>query len=171
MYEHFNPLGLSDAWWQHILMLVVAAILGYIIGYRSRKSEIEGLETELAGIDTSLDDCLRSKKVNISAAAAIPVAAVAFAASKMVAVTPDNLKVVEGIGPKIEELFNGKGIMTFAQLADSDVEHLREILVGAGTKFQVHDPATWPQQAAMARDGKWDELKKWQDTLHKGRVE
>ena len=56
MYEHFNPLGLSDAWWQHILMLVVAAILGYIIGYRSRKSEIEGLETELAGVDTSLDD-------------------------------------------------------------------------------------------------------------------
>jgi len=163
MYEHFNPLGLSGAWWQHILMLVVAAILGYIIGYRSRKSEIEGLEAELAGIDTSLDDCLKSKKATVQAAAIV--------APKVVAVTPDDLKIVEGIGPKIEDLFNSHGIMTFVQLAASDAEYLREILVTAGTNFQIHDPTTWPQQAALARDGRWDELKKWQDELYKGRPE
>ena len=32
------------------------------------------------------------------------------------------------------------------------------------------DPTTWPQQAAMAADGKWDELKVWQDELDGGRV-
>ncbi len=152
MYEHFNPLGLSDAWWQHILMIVVAAVLGYIIGYYSRRSEIEGLEIELAGIDASLDDCLSSKKIDV-------------------VVRPDDLKIVEGIGPKIEELFKSQGITTFAKLAASSAEHLREILVTAGTNFQIHDPTTWPQQAAMARDGKWDELKKWQDELYKGRPE
>jgi predicted flap endonuclease-1-like 5' DNA nuclease len=161
MYEHFNPIGLSSAWWQHILMLVVSGILGYIIGYRSRKSEIEGLEAEFNSVDAALDDCLRSKKV-VPAAFAAPVAA---------AFTPDDLKVVEGIGPKIEELFNANGIYTFAQLAAANAEDLRAILVGAGTNFQIHDPTTWPQQSALARDGKWDELKTWQDELNKGRVE
>lgn len=153
MYEHFNPLGLTDAWWQHILMLLVSAILGYIIGYFSRKSEIEALETELAGLDVSLDDCLRKKKVVV------------------VKPTRDNLKIVEGIGPKIEELFNNNGILTFAKLAATDSERLREILVNAGTNFQIHDPTTWPEQSALARDGKWNELKAWQDELYKGRPE
>lgn len=34
----------------------------------------------------------------------------------------------------------------------------------------MHDPTTWPDQAALARDGKWDELKKWQDELNKGKA-
>ena len=29
-------------------------------------------------------------------------------------------------------------------------------------------PATWPKQAKMAADGKWDELKKWQDEMDGG---
>jgi predicted flap endonuclease-1-like 5' DNA nuclease len=155
MYEHFNPFGLPGAWWQHLLMLVVSAILGYIIGYRSRKGEIESLEAELSGLDVSLDDCLRNKKVAFVA----PIA------------TPDDLKIVEGIGPKIEELFNNNGILTFAKLAATDSKHLREILVNAGPNYQIHDPTTWPQQSALARDGKWDELKAWQDELYKGRPE
>lgn len=167
MYQHFNPLANTDAWWQHILMLVVAAILGYIIGYRSRRSQIEDMEATLANLDSDLDDCIRNNKVESAAFVAPPV--MAMAATPVVPPTPDDLKVVEGIGPVIEKLFNNAGIWTFAELATTAPERLREILLAGGSRFQIHDPSTWPDQAALARDSKWDELKKWQGELNKGR--
>jgi predicted flap endonuclease-1-like 5' DNA nuclease len=181
MYGHFNPLELADAWWQHILMLVVSAILGYIIGYRSRRSEIEGLEADLAALEVDVEDCLKSKKivapmpdpvpeVRIPEPVATPPLAVFAPPLAMVApVKPDDLKIVEGIGPKIEELLHNEGVLTYAQLAETAPERIKEILVAAGSRFQMHDPTTWPDQSAMARDGKFDELKQWQDELNKGR--
>ena len=47
----------------------------------------------------------------------------------------DDLKIVEGIGPKIEELFNNAGIYTFAQLSDTSVEKMKSILEAAGSRF------------------------------------
>ena len=82
----------------------------------------------------------------------------------------DDLKKVEGIGPKIAELFNDAGIMTFADLAGTDVDKLKEILVAAGSRYASKNPSSWPKQAQMAVDGKWDELKVWQDNV-KGGVE
>lgn len=81
----------------------------------------------------------------------------------------DDLEKVEGIGPKIAEVLTEAGIDTFAKLADSTPEAIREILDNAGSQFASHDPATWPQQAKLAADGKWDELKAWQDELDGGR--
>jgi predicted flap endonuclease-1-like 5' DNA nuclease len=170
MYGHFNPLEMNGAWWQHILMLVVAAILGYIIGYLSRKGKVESLETELSELDGALDECQKSVKTMIATVSVIaPVPAVALAPEPVVPIIPDDLKIVEGIGPKIEQLLNKEGILTFAQLANTSPERIKEILVAAGSRFQMHDPTTWPQQSAFARDGRWDELKAWQDELNKGR--
>lgn len=84
-------------------------------------------------------------------------------------VTPDDLKIVEGIGPKIEQLLNADGIYTFDQLAKSTYSQIKEVLDNAGPRFQIHDPSTWAQQAALARDGKTEELKKLQDELKGGR--
>jgi len=81
----------------------------------------------------------------------------------------DDLTRVEGIGPKISEILMDNGIASFAALADSDVDRLKSILEEAGTRFRMHDPATWPQQSALARDGKWDELKELQDRLNGGK--
>ncbi len=175
MYEHFNPFGLGDAWWQHLLMLVVAGILGYIIGYISGKNRVDTLESELLALDVDLDECTKSKNA-MMAAVAVPVVktvqAKAFAApTPAPVIIPDDLKIVEGIGPKIEQLLNKEGILTYAQLALTSPDRIREILVAAGTRFQMHDPTTWPTQSAMARDGKWEELKVWQDELNKGRTE
>lgn len=83
----------------------------------------------------------------------------------------DDLAVVEGIGPKIAGLFNQAGIFTFAQLADTSVEKMQEILDAAGSAYAVHEPTTWAQQSALARDGKWDELKVLQDELNAGKAE
>lgn len=82
----------------------------------------------------------------------------------------DDLKKIEGIGPKIAEVFAAAGIDTFAKLADADVANLKTILEEAGSQFASHDPTTWPQQAKLAAEGKFDELKALQDELQGGRA-
>ena len=81
----------------------------------------------------------------------------------------DDLKKVEGIGPKIESLLNDAGIYTFAQLSETDPDKIREILDAAGPRYRIHDPATWPKQAGLAAEGRWDELKQLQDELNGGK--
>ena len=103
-------------------------------------------------------------------AAAKPVAANADKpAAKKAEAKADDLTRVEGIGPKIAELMHDAGIRTFADLAAADVEKLNGILHDGGSHFASHDPTTWPQQAGLAAQGKFDELQTLQDELKGGR--
>jgi large subunit ribosomal protein L27 len=81
----------------------------------------------------------------------------------------DDLKIVEGIGPKIEGLLHDGGIKTWADLADAPAEKVQAILDEAGPRYNMHDPATWSKQAQMANDGQWEELEAYQDRLDGGR--
>jgi large subunit ribosomal protein L27 len=81
----------------------------------------------------------------------------------------DDLKIVEGIGPKIETLLKEGGINTWEELANAEVDRLKEILDAAGPRYQIHDPSTWPAQSKFAAEGKWEELKEYQDMLLGGR--
>ncbi len=82
----------------------------------------------------------------------------------------NDLKIIEGIGPKIEELFKKSGIDTWKKLAETPASTLKKILDEQGGKnFKMHDPGTWPQQAKLAYQGKWKELKELQDKLVGGR--
>lgn len=81
----------------------------------------------------------------------------------------DNLKRIEGIGPKIEQLLHAAAIHTFKNLAEAPLEKLQEILTEAGPRFRMHKPDTWSRQAKIAAEGNWDELKTWQDKLKGGR--
>ena len=80
---------------------------------------------------------------------------------------PDDLTVIEGIGPKISSVFQAAGITTLTQLAATDADTLKRILTEA--KIRLGDPGTWPEQAALAAEAKWDELTVLQDTLKGGR--
>ena len=86
-----------------------------------------------------------------------------------VAIVPDDLIRIEGIGPKINEILAKSGIVTFQQLVDTPVERLRELLKGAGARFASHDPSTWGEQAALAAKGDWDAFKKLTDELDGGK--
>jgi len=81
----------------------------------------------------------------------------------------DDLTKIEGIGPKIAEHLNNAGITTFAELAKTKTEKIQEVLDNAGPRYKIHNPKTWAKQSQMAADGKWDELKKWQDELDGGK--
>lgn len=79
----------------------------------------------------------------------------------------DDLTKIEGIGPVIAETLNEAGITTFESLADTDIDTLKERMEHVRGS---HDPQTWGQQAALARDGKWEELDELQEELKGGKA-
>ena len=81
----------------------------------------------------------------------------------------DDLKAIEGIGPKIAGLLNDAGITTWRMLSSTSVERIQEILNAAGPRYKLADPKTWPKQAELAADGKFKELQAYQDELDGGR--
>ncbi|WP_452224886.1 hypothetical protein [Lacinutrix chionoecetis] len=85
------------------------------------------------------------------------------------AIKKDDLTIVEGIGPKIRELFHNHKITTWAGLADCTVEKCQEVLASGGKRFEIHKPNTWPEQAKIAALGQWQKLKDWQDELDGGK--
>jgi predicted flap endonuclease-1-like 5' DNA nuclease len=117
--------------------------------------------------------------------AAVPMAAVPLAAVPVVdeavpdvaegakalgfPVKLDDLKVVEGIGPKIEGLLHADGIKTWRALSEAPAERLKGILDAAGPRYRVHNPTSWPQQAKMLVSGEWTAFKKLTDELTAGR--
>lgn len=79
----------------------------------------------------------------------------------------DDLTKIEGVGPKIAETLAAAGLATFADVAASTPEKIAVIIEGVRGS---HTPETWPKQAGMAAEGKWDELKKWQDEMDGGKA-
>jgi large subunit ribosomal protein L21 len=90
---------------------------------------------------------------------------VATAPVKKASVKPDDLKKIEGIGPKIAETLVAAGMATFADLAKAKPAKIAEIIADVRGN---HVTDTWPKQAKLAADGKWDELKELQDRLDGG---
>ncbi len=84
-------------------------------------------------------------------------------------VKQNDLKVIEGIGPKIESLLKEGGIKTWKKLSESTPEEIQVILDAAGSRYKLANPGTWPKQAGMANDGDWTTLKNYQDKLKGGK--
>jgi len=137
-------------WW--VLVLIILVLLAVLIWLllRSRPKE-EAVPTAKAGT-----------------VGPARVAEVAAPVAKPAPPTPDDLKRIEGIGPKISSVLQAAGITTFAQLAATAVSRLRQILTEAGLAA-LADPTTWPEQADLAAAGKWDALEVLQDELKGGR--
>ena len=126
----------------------------------AKEAVVEKVETPKAEVVETVKEVKEEVKEEVKQ----PVAATEKSAE------PDDLKKIEGIGPKIAEILNNAGINTFADLANSTPEKVRELLTEAGPRFASHDPTTWPKQSKMAADGEWEALEKWQDELDGGKV-
>jgi predicted flap endonuclease-1-like 5' DNA nuclease len=181
LFSAAESYGKETAAFEIILMLLVAFILGYLLRYflgsKSSGNEWEAkykelfhqhellqnklkmFETENRKLSDELKACLEGSKQTTG---------LGFV-SKAAPGKKDDLKKVEGIGPKIEQMLNAEGIYTFAQLAQTEVSFIQSILDKGGPAYKVHNPESWPFQAKMAAEGKWDELKKWQDEHKHGR--
>ena len=126
-------------------------------------AEVQHTEAELPR------DSVTAPGTDLNAIATPDEEVVQSVATPLTEAVKDDLKKIEGVGPKIEGLLNAGGFHTFADVAEGPVEKIQAILDEAGPRYRVHKPATWAQQAALARDGKWDELKVLQDQLSGGK--
>ncbi|MEL6916377.1 MAG: hypothetical protein AAFO99_01475 [Bacteroidota bacterium] len=173
--------------WCWIIPLLVGAIcgyLGYLIGKSGNKTidnsaDLKVLKDKNTKLEADLAACnkkLSSATVTTAAAAApAAIAAIPFDSNAAKAalgkkVKQDDLKLVEGIGPKIEGLFHNHDIKTWKALSEATVAKCQEVLTSGGDRYKMHDPASWPMQAKMCYEGKWKELSKWQDEHKHGKL-
>ena len=151
----------ADASGEILIMLAVAFGLGYLL--RWVMNRFWGCEH---CAETELEAEIKKMGSNAPVATSIaPVASMMPAGIKK-----DDLKIVEGIGPKIEELLHNAGIKTWEELGKASTVSLEKILEDAGDRFRMHNPETWAEQAQLADAGKWDELQEYQDFLNGGRT-
>jgi len=136
-------------------------------GYRVKNGHRQSL-TEIIIENITASGAKKAAPVKKAEAKATPVKEESpKAAPKKTSKKGDDLKKIEGIGPKIAETLTAAGIATFADLAKADPANISEIIAGVRGN---HVPDTWPQQAQLAADGKWDELKELQDKLDGGKA-
>jgi len=81
----------------------------------------------------------------------------------------DDFTVIEGIGPKINDLIHAEGVHTFSALANTQITVIQKVLDKAGPSFALADPGTWPDQSDLAAKNEWEKLMKWQDELDGGK--
>lgn len=167
---------------QLVLIALIFGIIGYLIGKNTAKSSSlndDSWKIELENCQKSNKD-LHNRINDLNSTYGIQNNFVGSTQSKIFdsasakesfgkKVKENDLKIIEGIGPKIEELFNTSGILTWKSLSESSIDRLREILTKAGEGYQIHDPSSWPKQAKYAYEGKWQDLKDWQNSLDGGR--
>lgn len=172
------------------LVGLICGILGYLLG----KMNSKGDDSLALSLQADLDACkantrnlntkIASLEADLAAKAKIAPSVQSFAATAAPTILFDSalaatvygkkikendLKIVEGIGPKIEALFIDAGIKTWYELSQSSTEKLQSILDGGGENYAIHNPSTWARQALLAYEGKWQELKDWQEGLLGGK--
>ncbi|WP_027880837.1 MULTISPECIES: 50S ribosomal protein L21 [Mesoflavibacter] len=133
-------------------------------GYRVKNGHRQAL-TEIVIENIVASGAKPAKKAEKAAPKKEAKAEAPKAAAKKSTAKADDLKKIEGIGPKIAETLVEAGIATYADLAKAKPAKISEIIEGVRGN---HVPDTWPQQAQLAADGKWDELKELQDKLDGG---
>jgi len=82
----------------------------------------------------------------------------------------DNFTKIEGVGPKTHQVLRDAGLKRYRDLAALSKDEIKAILEKGGSQFNGFDTTTWSQQAQLAEDGKWDELKLLQDKLDGGKL-
>ncbi len=195
-----HSISCPMAWLQAILFGLLCALLGYLLRkfMCNNDDEINALKAEIARLKAALSDCESSKSTMAAAAPIVDTSGEDALRAEIASLkadlesarsgsgsgagdfgltplgaTPikvDDLKKIEGIGPKIAELCNGIGIHSFEQLAHAPVATLQKMLDDAGPAYKVHVPNTWPAQANLAAQGLWKQLEAWQDILDGGKI-
>ena len=138
--------------WELAVLAGLILLLRHWLGRRDRKVLVPVEMIELPSGREMAEDGIPEKVTAEPPPRPEPAASV----EDMTSPEPDDLKRIEGIGPKVAELLQAAGITTFEQLAQSDVEHLGQILKEVG--LAMINPATWPEQARLAAAGDWDKF-------------
>jgi len=173
-----------------LIVLLVAALLGFLIGFfirRIRRARFLALENENELLKIKLDESkvkLDESRVRLDETKnkleechqenerLLKQTFDAEAARRVfnMKIVENDLKIVEGIGEKIDSILRNNGITTWLQLSQASPEKIKDMLLtDGGPNYKIHEPKTWPAQALLAHEGKWEQLKEYQDQLTGGR--
>ena len=156
-------------------------VLGFVLGWIANWLLSRAMRKDTAPTNTAprVDDEAIARETAaahhdaiVSAASAPPGRVIDVSAARAAGFNlkhDDDLTIVEGIGPKINDLLHANGIVSFAQLARLSVPEMLEILERGGPHFQLANPGSWARQAVLASENRWAELKRLQDELIAGR--
>jgi len=133
----------TDATWEIIIMLSVAFLLGMLVHWAFSDDEPCCADSSKKSSNTkslsAREAQTKRKSTSVSRKKTVT--------KKSVRKKKDNLRMIDGIGPKIEQILNANGITTYSDLAKANKQRLQDILEQAGPRFQMHDPSTWAAQA------------------------
>ncbi|WP_435136039.1 hypothetical protein [Formosa sp. A9] len=162
-----------------LIVGLISALLGYLLGKAGQKPvDVSGYTSKISKLEADLKDCnsklgaLKMQDSRMAAAMAAPLIAFNAAEAKAIygkLIKENDLKIVEGIGPKIEQLFHDSGITTWKSLSEASIATCQKVLDGGGEAYKVHNPGTWPEQAKLAYEGQWKKLYEWQQVLKGGK--
>jgi large subunit ribosomal protein L17 len=150
----------------NVISLIIGVVIGLLIGWYYWGRRISEQDAQARRLQTSVNEKERSVK-NLQASLEEKEADLEQLRAQL---EPDDLTPIEGIGPKIENILRIAGIYSFAQLAATDVDRLKQVLTEADL-IALADPTTWPEQAKLAADGAWDALEALKEELKGGRRE
>ncbi len=181
----------STVWYWVFLVItgIISGILGYFFGKSETPSipekslEFNGLEIENAKLKSDLETCrkrlesytTKTKELTLDTPIkSKEIKTFLFDAKQAKAafgktIKENDLKLIEGIGPKIEGLFHNFGVKTWKELAETSADKCQEVLDSGGERYRIHDPASWPMQAKMAYEGHWEQLFEWQEKHRAGK--
>ncbi len=164
---------------------ITIGVVGYLLGKANKPQQtvdmslLKKFEIENAKLRADLEACKKRattakipkpKSVASLSTPAVPTFdAKAAKAALGKKVKKDDLKIVEGIGPKIQELFHNFDIKTWKALSETSANKCQEVLDSGGKRYRIHDPASWPMQAKMAHEGHWQQLHEWQEKHRAGK--
>jgi predicted flap endonuclease-1-like 5' DNA nuclease len=153
--------------------LSLAAIIGWLLAKLTTMLVIRKLRRKIETRKIELAQCRSAVKASHNTAATVSLVGKAsktvYPTSRDHIAPPDNLKIIEGIGPKTEAILNREGIFTYADLAETSPIRISLLLKNAGPRFQIQDPSSWPKQANLAKTGKWEELETFKRQLLTGK--
>ncbi|MFB9055386.1 50S ribosomal protein L21 [Mariniflexile ostreae] len=135
-------------------------------GYRVKNGHRQSL-TEIVIESIAASGAKKATPAKAEPKAAAPKAEAKPAAKKAKG-KADDLKKIEGAGPKAAEALVNAGLDTFEKVSKATPEALSTILNEASSRLAHIVTDTWPKQAKLAAAGKWDELKELQDKLDGG---
>jgi predicted flap endonuclease-1-like 5' DNA nuclease len=189
-----------------IIVLLIAALLGFLIGYfleKGRcKKKCDILDEEIASLNGKIrkleeeklklqSDIRKAEEEKVTLQSGVrrmddEIATLKLTIEKLekegrlltektplkaaevphASVVTDDLKVIIGIGPKIARLLINRGITTWKALSETSPAVITEILLkDGGESYRIHNPETWPHQALLLNEGRWEELKDLQSTI------
>jgi len=169
LFLQLDPFSRPVAIIEILILLSAAAFTGWLIARLIYNQQSARLSREIEDIGSDLTDCRSLHQKSTTSGSRQIFSPVQTVSLRTGAITKDDLKIIEGIGPKVEEVMNKAGITTFEQLSSTSPATLLEILKNAGQSFQMLDPDSWPAQAKLARMGKWQELELLKGKLNGGR--